>query len=543
MKLAGNKLLNKIKNHLNFWSIGSTIIVFLILLPNINLFLHIFEPPSETWLHIKKWLLPQYVQISFILVLFSVFFSIAISAPLAWFVVAYDFPAKKFFSWAFVLPLAFPPYIGAYTYNGMLGYGGSLPVFLNDVFSVTVKPVDIMSLSGAIYIFSIFLFPYIYLITKAFWEKQSSTLIESGRLLGYSSVQIFFRLVLPLSRAALISGSTLVALEVLSDYGVVSYFGVKTFSTAIFRSWISFTDIDSALKLSAILLLGVMFILFAEKILRGKKRYAFSNTKVRPLAPTYIRGLSGWFMFSMAALVFFLSFALPFLQLVLWSILSFKNIYYIHFFTMIKNSFLLAFGVSLLTIAFSLILANFTRQSYGYLKKIYSQTAIMGYAIPGAVVAIAVIVLFIKIPAVTLLGIGMIFALVIRFLSVAYQSIENGYAKTGNSFTEAARSLGRGLFYSFFRVDVPLLWPSILSAFAFVFLDVMKELPIVLLLRPFNFYSLSTRVFDYANDEMIPESSLPSLIIIAMSMVVMFVVSILEKTKFKKRKTENQSYE
>lgn len=515
----------------------------MILLPNFNLILHIFEPASETWLHIKKWLLLQYVQTSFILVFFSVIFSIAISAPLSWFIVAYDFPGKRFFSWAFVLPLAFPPYIGAYTYNGMLGYGGSLSSFLFNVFSIKIKAIDIMSLSGAIFIFSIFLFPYVYLITKAFWQKQSSTLIESGRLLGYSPIKIFFRLVLPLSRAALISGSTLVALEVLSDYGVVSYFGVKTFSTAIFRSWISFTDIDAALKLSAILLLGVMIILFSEKTLRGKKRYAFSNTKVRPLSPTYIRGLNGWLIFLIAAFIFILSFALPFLQLVIWSIYSFKSIYYFNFVTAIKNSFMLAFGVSVLTIMLSLILANFTRLSYGYLKKIYSQIAIMGYAIPGAVVAIAMIVLFMEVPAVTLLGIGMIFALTIRYLSVAFQSIENGYTKTGNSFTEAARSLGRGLFYSFFRVDIPLLWPSILSAFAFVFLDVMKELPIVLLLRPFNFYSLSTRVFDYANDEMIPESSIPSLVIIIMSMLVMFTVSILEKTKLERRKNKEKSYD
>lgn len=527
---------------------GSTFIIFLVVLPNLDLLLGLFKPPSDVWLHIKEWLLFSYIKASVLVVVFTVLFSATISMLLAWFMSAYTFPGKNFLSWALILPLSIPPYIGAYTYSGMLGYTGTIPVFMRNFLSIDVS-IDIMSIGGAIFIFTFFLFPYSYLITKSFWQKQSASLIESSRMLGFSPVKTFFFLVLPMSRVALVSGSTLIALEVLSDYGVVSYFGVPTFSAAIFRSWTSYGDLHSALKLSALLLAGIIFILSLERVARGQKRFSFSTSKVRPLQPKKMKGWSSFLMSGFAWFIFTISFIVPFIQLVFWSLVSYQNIYYFNFTTMVRNSFLLALTVSFIILIASLIIANFIRLYSGWFARIYQQLAVIGYAIPGTVLAISMILLLsdLHLQGQFYLGIGLLVALVIRYLAVGFQSIQTGFEKTGKSFSEVSRTLGRGTYSTFLWIDIPLLLPSIATAFAFVFLDVMKELPIILLLRPFNFYTLSTRVFDYANDEMIPESSLPSLTIILMSVLVMLVVSRLEKVDWqtigKNKKEEKKELE
>ena len=266
----------------NGWALLSTIISLMIVLPNIDIIIHLFQKPNKTWYHIKEYLLKDYIVTSIIVVFFTVLLSIIIGVTLAWLISAYDFPFRKFFRWALILPLAIPPYIGAYTYSGMVSYTGVIQRFFRNILGVELnqKYFDIMSIEGAIFIFTLFLFPYVYMVTMTFLEKQSAGLIESARLLGSSAIGIFFRVIIPVSRGAIVAGSTLIALEVLSDYGVVSYLGVQTFSTAIFKSWISLGDVDSAIRLAGILMVVVFIIISSEKALRGRKKYSFTNTKV-----------------------------------------------------------------------------------------------------------------------------------------------------------------------------------------------------------------------------------------------------------------------
>ena len=204
---------------------------------------------------------------------------------MAWFIAAYDFPFKKFFKWGMILPLAIPPYIGAYTYHGILNYTGIIQSTLRNSFAIEVnqKYFNIMTIPGAIFIFTSFLFPYVFIITRSFLERQSASLVENARLLGRNSFEIFFRIVLPISRGAIIGGVSLVILEVLNDYGVVKYFGIPTFSSAIFQTWFGMGDIGSAIKLSIILMSFVIIILMLEKLLRGRKKFSFTNSKIRPL--------------------------------------------------------------------------------------------------------------------------------------------------------------------------------------------------------------------------------------------------------------------
>nr|MDA8229215.1 ABC transporter permease subunit [Desulfitobacterium hafniense] len=275
----------KLKLHINPWSILSFCFVLLIISPNIDILANMFSKPNENWDHIKTYLLKDYILNSLTIISVTGVLTMLIGTLMAWLISAYDFPFRRFFKWALVLPLAIPPYIAAYTYNGILDYTGVVQRFLRNVLEVQVNPksFDIMTIKGAIFIFTVFLFPYVYMITRAFLEKQSASLIENARMLGSNSFEIFFRVVLPISRGAILGGTTLVSLEVLNDYGVVSYFGIPTFSTAIFKTWFSMGDIQSAVKLSSILMFMVLGIVLSEKWLRGRKKYSYATAKVRPI--------------------------------------------------------------------------------------------------------------------------------------------------------------------------------------------------------------------------------------------------------------------
>jgi len=533
--------LNKIKQNLNIWSVLSLIFIILIILPNLNILGGLFSPVNENWLHIKTYLLKDYLINTLRLVLFTSLFVVVLGTSLSWLVSVYDFPLRTFFKWGLVLPLAIPPYIAAYTYNGLLNYTGLVQTFLRNTLDIRVNQqyFDIMSEKGAVFIFTMFLFPYVFTITKSFLEKQSAALIENARILGRSPLEIFFYIILPISRAAIVGGTSLVILEVLNDYGVVKYFGIPTFSTAIFQTWFAFGDINSAIRLSALLLSMVFSILILEKFLRGRKKYSFTTTKVRPISRQKLEGIKGILAFSYCFIIFSLGFLIPTLQLIYWSMLTYDKILNAKFLVLMANTL----GVSLISagliVIVALVIANYCRINGNVQAKIYSKVTAIGYSIPGAVIAIAIIAFFIKLdnnlyrlyqllnPETGKLILStsivmLIFAYVIRFLAIGFNSIESGFERNGTSFFEASRTLGMNITETFFKVDLPMIRPAVISGFLLVFVDILKELPLTLLLRPFNFDTLATKAFEYANDEMIHEAGIASLIIIGISILAIY---------------------
>jgi iron(III) transport system permease protein len=529
------------KSNLNIWSILSFLFILLVVLPNFHIIINIFNKPNENWSHIKEYLLKDYIINSMTLVVFTGLFSILIGTSLAWMISVYDFPFRTFFKWGLVLPLAIPPYIAAYTYNGILNYTGVIQTFLRNVFNIQVnqKYFDIMSVKGAIFIFTMFLFPYVYIITKSFLEKQTASLIENARLLGRNSFEIFLYVVLPISRAAVVGGVSLVILEVLNDYGVVKYFGIPTFSTAIFQTWFAMGDIDSAIKLSAILMFLVFAILILEKIIRGRKKFSYTTSKVRPISRQELKGAKGALAFMFCFLIFSFGFFIPTLQLIYWSLLTYKKILNIKFWELTFNSLLIAlFSAGLIVVA-ATVIANHCRISDGWISKIYSKITAAGYSIPGAVISIGVIVFFINLDSkmywlykmvnedsgklvLSISIVMLIFAYLIRFLAIGYNTIESGFEKVGKTFFEASRTLGMNITETFFKVDIKMIKSAILSGFILVFVDILKELPLTLILRPFNFNTLATKAFEYANDEMIHEAAISSLIIIIISVITIY---------------------
>jgi iron(III) transport system permease protein len=534
------------QKELNGWWIVSIIGATVILLPILYVFLEIFQQPNENWFQIRVYLLKNYVTNTVILVLITGILTIFLGVTLAWLTSAYDFPLRNFFRWGLILPLAIPPYIASYTYRTMLSYTGVVQSTLRNQFDYQINPelFNFSSLRGATFIFTLFLYPYVYIIARAFLENQSSSYIESARLLGRKPTAVFIKVVLPLARPAIIGGAGLVTFEVLSDYGVTSYFGIHTITTAIFQTWFGMYDVDTAMRLAAWLMFIIIGVFILERLLRQRKRYHLSN-KTKPLVPIKLKGLPRAGAFSYCFIVLSLGFIIPLFQLIAWAGMTFNKVWDIFFFTLLKQTISIAAISTLIIILVSTVIANVCRSKWAF-SYMLSKVITSGYSIPGAIIAIGVLAVFIKLdktlaPFYSYVGLGkaplilsmsivmLIVGYIIRFMATGYNAVEVGFEKIGTKYTEASRVLGHGVTKTFFRVELPLIKGALFSGFILTFVEICKELPLVLLLRPFNFETLATKTFQYAKDEMIHEAAIPSLMIIGISTMSVIVFHLIDK--------------
>ncbi|WP_439483141.1 ABC transporter permease [Cyclobacterium plantarum] len=514
----------------NNWMTGTLLVLLLIATPLLTIFVKLFTSPGSSWSHLTENLLVGYLQNTLLLLMGVATITFLLGVSLAWIVTHYEFPLRKHFEWLLILPLGFPGYIMAYTYTGLLDYSGPLQAFLRNQLDIQVvgSLLDIMNLPGAVFILSITLFPYVYLLSRASFLQQSRTFQEAAALLGSNDWYTFIKVALPMARPAIVGGIALASMEVLNDYGTVKYFGVGTFTTGIFRSWFSMGDVTTAIYLAAILMLLVFSILFFEVIQRGKKRFSPINFMSKPLIRVRLsRGKRG-VLTAACSLVFLISFFIPFLQIIQWVWLSYEKSMNSDFFYLVLRSFGLAAVSGLLVAVFSVVLLYSLRLSpFNWLKNL-TKVAILGYAIPGAVIAIGIMV-----PVIGLdhwlrdflfMGNGqmivsgtvsvLLFAYMVRFMAVGYHPLDAGFQKTGIQVNEASRLLGQYSWKTLWKIELPLVRASFFSAILLVFVDVLKELPLTLILRPFNYHTLATKAFDMATNEMIAESANSALIII-----------------------------
>jgi iron(III) transport system permease protein len=485
---------------------------------------------------------------SLILAAGAVTLSIAIGVSLAWLVAAYDFPLRKLFSAFLVLPLAIPPYIAAYTYGDMLSYTGSVQRLLRNGFGLTPNQryFDMMSMKGAIFIFAMFLFPYVYLMTRSFLERHSAAYIENARLLGQRPVFIFFRVVLPLSQGAVMGGASLVAFEVLNDYGVSKHYGIQTLSVAIFKTWFGMYDLESAIRLAGALMSVLIGIFVAERLLRRRKRYNGTANRSATLRRMKLRGFSAGLAVAFCFIIVSLSFLVPLAQLIVWLTWTIGDVWNERFLGMLGNTLLVSVVTVILIMLIAVVAANSLRMWRSGFMLAGSKLLSMGYSMPGAVLAIGVLALFLSLDRAlsgiyAILGYGsgklvlsmslsmLLFACVARFLSVGFNAVDAGYDRLGSKYFEASRLLGNGITRTFFKVDFPLLRGAILTGAILAFMEVVKELPLTLLLRPFNFDTLATKAYQYASDEQIHQASLPSLMIIALGIISVSIYHAIGK--------------
>lgn len=541
-----NQIKQFFKKDFNSWWVISLMGAAVILLPILFIFFSLFQEPNDNWFQIRQYLLKTYVANTVILVVLTGIFTALLGVTLAWLTSAYDFPLKRFFRWGLLLPLAIPPYIAAYTYRTMFSYTGVIQSTFRNQFNYQIDPelLSISSLRGAIFIFTLFLFPYVYIMTRAFLESQSSSFFENARLLGRKPLAIFIQVVLPLSRPAIVAGAVLVIYEVLSDYGVTSYFGIHTISTAIFQTWFGMYDIDSAMRLAAWLMVVIVGLFFLERLLRQRRRYNLNN-KSRPLVPMKLKGIKAAAAFAYCGIVFLLGFLIPLIQLLAWAKLTFSKVWSVTFYTLLFQTVYVAAISTFIILILSVIVANVSRKhtagSY-----ILAKLTTTGYSIPGAIIAIGVLAMFITLdkwlaPVYSLIGLGkaplilslslvmLIVGYAIRFMATGFNAVEVGFEKIGTKYSEASRMLGLSMTKTFFKVDLPLIKGALVSGFILTFVEICKELPLALLLRPFNFDTLATKTFQYAKDEQIYEASISSLMIIGISVLSVVVFQMIDK--------------
>ena len=527
-------LLRRWKQRFGAWSVISGIGAVLALLPSLYILAGLLGKPGENWAHITEYMLLDYALESLLLTGGTVVLASLAGIVLAWLTVAYDYPLRRFFSFVFLLPLAIPPYIAAYTYSSMLSYTGSVQTWLREMgVAVNQNYFDVMSMKGAIIIFSLFLFPYVYLMVRSFLEKHSASFVESARLLGRNPLSVFFRVALPLSTGAVVGGASLVAFEVLNDYGVSKHFGLQTFTAAIFKTWFGMYDIDSALRLAASLMALIIGIFVIERLLRRRKRYHIPANRSVPLTRRKLKGPVAWLAVIFSSFIALLSFFLPVVQLLIWAWWTFEDVWNEKFVGMLSNTLLVSCFTVVITMFFAVVASNVNRQWRSPLSLTVGRLLSMGYSIPGAVLSIGVLAVFLSVDKrlagiYAALGLGhnklvlsmslvmVVFAYSIRFLAVGYNAMDSGFDRIGNKYSEASRTMGNGMTATFFKVDLPLVKGAVLAGGIMVFLEVVKELPLTLLLRPFNFDTLATKAYQYASDEQIHQAALPSLLIIAL---------------------------
>ncbi len=488
---------------------------------------------SVEWQHITSNLLGAYIGNTVKLVLGVAIGVAFLGITTAAFVVFVDFPGKKFFEWALILPLSIPAYLMAFSYAEMCGYEGWISKFFG-------TSIDLMNLKGAIFIFSFSLYPYVYLPLKSFFKAQAFRLIEAGSSLGKTVWQSFFKLVLPLAASVITGGVFLSAMEVFNDFGVVKYFGVPTFTVGIFRAWTGFGDITSALRLSCILLLIVFTLMWLEKWLHKDL-----NTIQKQVRQSKNSRGSVWLSilaFCFCLLILSIGFVLPLLQMISGVWATADRVMDGAFVTALFNSLKVA-GITAFAVVMLAVIIEFTSRinKKNLLAKLSGSTVILGYSIPGAVIALGVLapvtgldkwVFRMTNDAGWLISTTiwvLLYALIVRYMAVGVKTIQSGYGTLSPNLLDASKSLGLNPRKSFFRVDVPLLRNYLFSAFILVFVDVLKELPLTMILRPFNFDTLATKAFNLASDELLREAANASILIVLAGLIPIFVLNRLMK--------------
>jgi iron(III) transport system permease protein len=521
------------------WTAAATLIALALSVPILIVAAGIFAAPGETWSHLASTVLGEYLRNSALLVVGVGLLTLIIGVATAWLVAACDFPGRRFFEWALILPLSVPAYIAAYTYAGIFDATGPLQRLLRSVvpaWSERIFYLDIMRFESVVLIFGVVLYPYVYLIARTTFLGQSRTALEAARVLGRGGWSAFFQIALPLARPALAAGVTLVIMEVLNDYGAVAYYGVPTFTTGIFRAWLALGDLGAALRLAAFLMAFVFMVLGVERAVRRGRRVEEGSGSHRPLRRYELRGGRGMAAIGVCLFPLLLGFVIPVAQLAYWAALTAGRVVNFGFLRLVINTFLLATGAALLCVALALSLAYAARLSRTLYMSTVSRVAVLGYSIPGAIIAVGILVSFgwldrsvdelmrqnLGVSTGLILSgslAALLFAYAVRFLAVALLPIEAGFERQCRNLDEASRSLGVPPLATLRRVALPLLRRTLLGALILVFVDVLKEIPLTLVLRPFNFDTLATKAFQMALDEQVAESASAALIVIATGLI------------------------
>ena len=529
----------------NRWGVLAIVTALLMALPVIVIGSFVFQASNDNWQHLLDTLLVEYISNSFILMLGVSVGVLSMGIITAWLTSMCDFPLRRIFSWTLLLPLAIPAYIIAYTYTGLFDFAGPIQSALRDAFGWHYGDYwfpEIRSMSGAIVMLSLVLYPYVYMMARAAFLEQSLCVLEVSRTLGNSPLNSFFRVALPLARPAIVTGLSLALMETLADFGTVQYFGVNTFTTGIFRTWFGMGDSGTAAQLSAMLLSFVFALILIERWSRSRAKFHHTSNKYSQIKRFKLRGWRAGLAFFACLLPVLFGFILPASQLLVWALTTAEDNIDASFFVLIGNSLLLAAIAALVAVIIALMLSYSKRLFKSPVIDASVRVASLGYAVPGTVIAVGVLMPFawldnsvdswmreqFDISTGLLLSgtlVALVFAYTVRFLSVSIQAIDAGLAKIKPSMDDAGRSLGLSPFNVLRQIHFPLMKGTVLTALLLVFVDVLKELPATLILRPFNFNTLAVRAYEMAADERLADAGAPALMIVLVGLIPIILLS------------------
>jgi len=521
------------------WAAACLALALPLLLPLAVVAASVFAPAGQAWAHLASTVLPGYIATTLILLAVVLAGVCVVGVATAWCVTAFEFPGRKFFEWALLLPLAVPAYVTAYAYTDWLQYSGPLQTWIRAATGWGHGDYwfpEVRSVGGAAAMFVFVLYPYVYLLARVAFLEQSPSVMEAGRTLGLSGRAAFLRLGLPMARPAIAAGAALALMETLADFGTVAYFGVQTFTTGIFRAWMSMGEPFAAARLALILLAFVAAVIALERFARRGARFHDAQRKARR-SPRKLRGAQAVAAVAACALPLAAGFAVPVVLLARMSLAQGDAQFGPRFLTLAANSATLASVTAAIAVALALVLAYGARISRSRLAAGANRLAGLGYAIPGAVIAIGVLIAVTRVDHwIADMGIAtrvvltgsiavLVYAYLIRFLGVALQAVEAGLARVTPNMEDAARSLGMGAGATLARVHAPMLRSSLVTAALLVFVDVMKELPATFVMRPFNFDTLAVQAYNLAADERLAEASTASLAIVAVGLLPVILAS------------------
>ena len=520
----------------------SVITAALVLTPIAAVVFNVFLPSKATWSHLAATVLPEYIWNTLLLVSLVAVGAIFFGVTSAWLITAYRFPGQRILEWALVLPLAMPAYVMAYAYTDWLQAAGPVQSLLREFTGWKVREYwfpEIRSLPGAAAMLSFALYPYVYLLSRAAFLEQSRTTMEAARLAGYGAWGRFWRVALPLARSGIVAGTALAVMEALADFGTVSYFAVNTFTAGIYRAWLSLGDPVAAGQLATCLLMFVLLMVSLERMQRGGARYAANRT---PMPSRRLRGAAAGAASVVCAIPITFGFLVPAAILIKLASADPETRFGARIYGLVTNTFTLAGVAAFAAVAVALLLAYAARTVKNPLVHGANRLAVLGYALPGAVIAVGILLPLGRFDnavagwmqqqfgiktGLLLTGsmTALIYAYLVRFLAVAFETVEAGLTRVTPSMDDAARSLGLSPGRTLARVHVPIMWGSLASAALLVFVDVMKELPATFAMRPFNFDTLAVEAYNLAKDERIAEAAVPSLLMVGVALLPLILLS------------------
>ena len=527
----------------NIWYLSSFLISLLVILPVLTVFSSYFQDITEYSEVLKNTFLYEYIFNSIFLLLGVAFLTLFIGVGCAYLVSFYTFPLVNFFKWALILGFAVPPYIYAYSITAFFENYGTAFTILKTIFGEGDYNSQIPKFNGifgAILSISFSIYAYIYILTRASFYYQSQNLIELGKNLGFSKSKSFFKIIIPSARPAIVAGLALVAMETLSDFGAVDFFNINTLTTAIYNSWLAFDDLAFSNQLSFFLLIFIFALFILENLSRKNAKY-YSPLKggIKKKEKTNLTGMSSIFAFLFCFTVFFISFVFPVSQMLYWTLLYPKNFFDLNLFSLTINTLLLVSISSLILIFFSFISNYANRISKSKFLNILTTISISGYALPGVILAVAYISFiawfdnnlsnYIEMPSLKKIFIGSIFGLIIayfvRFYSLSCNGLKSSYEKLSMSLDETAYLAGYSKSKTFFKIHLPYMRSSILFIIILISLEIIRELPITLILRPFNFETFATTAYIFASQDLLEAAAVPSLFLVLIASLFILMIS------------------